>query len=110
MSVKLLSGHHLKFLSLKEGCTGSPESTLVKIPHCWKIRVTAQFGFCCNTAKNNRWLVLLLHLLVKRNQRNGQYVIDNLQKPKNYYTFVMLVTYFCLPASFVYMPDFTYQN
>ena len=33
MSVKLLTEHHLEFLSLKGGCTGSSESTLVKIPH-----------------------------------------------------------------------------
>ena len=31
-----------KFLSLKGGCTGSSESTLVKTPHCWKSHVTAQ--------------------------------------------------------------------
>ena len=30
------------FLSLKRGCTGSSESTLVKMPHCWKSHVTAQ--------------------------------------------------------------------
>ena len=41
MSVKLLTGHHLEFLSLKGGCTGSSESTLVKIPHCWKSHVMA---------------------------------------------------------------------
>ena len=41
MSVKLLSKHHLKFLSLQWWCTGSSESTLVKTPHCWKSRVTA---------------------------------------------------------------------
>ena len=42
MSVKLLAEHHLRFLSLKGGCTGSSESTLVKMPHCWKSRVTAR--------------------------------------------------------------------
>ena len=26
----------MEFLSLKGGCTSSSESTLVKIPHCWK--------------------------------------------------------------------------
>ena len=41
MVVKLLTEHHLEFLILKEGCTGSSESTLVKIPHCWKSHVTA---------------------------------------------------------------------
>ena len=30
MSVKLLTEHHLEFLSLKGGCTGLSESTLVK--------------------------------------------------------------------------------
>ena len=41
MIVKLLTEHHLEFLSLKVGCTGSSESTVVKIPHCWKSHVTA---------------------------------------------------------------------
>ena len=41
MSVKLLTEHRLKFLSLKGGCTGSSESTLVKMPHCWKSHVVA---------------------------------------------------------------------
>ena len=45
MSVKLLAEHHLDFLSLKEGCTGSSESTLVKMPHCWKSRVTAHLPY-----------------------------------------------------------------
>ena len=39
MSVKLLTEHHLEFVSLKGGCTGSSESTLVRMPHC----VAAQF-------------------------------------------------------------------
>ena len=41
MYVKLLTEHHLEFLSSKGGCTGSSESTLVKMPHCWKSHVTA---------------------------------------------------------------------
>ena len=43
MSVKLLTEHHLEFLSLKKGCTGSSEATLVKMPHYWKSHVEAQF-------------------------------------------------------------------
>ena len=31
MIVKLLTEHHLEFLSLKGGCRGSSESTLVKM-------------------------------------------------------------------------------
>ena len=42
MIVKLLTEHLLEFLSFKGGCTGSSESTLVKIPHCWKSHATAQ--------------------------------------------------------------------
>ena len=41
MIVKLLTEHHLEFLSLKGGCEGSFESTLVKMPHCWKSHVRA---------------------------------------------------------------------
>ena len=35
MTVKLLMENHLRFPSLKSGCTGSSESTLFKMPHCW---------------------------------------------------------------------------
>ena len=45
MIVKLLTEHHLEFLSLKGGCTGSSESTLIKMPHCWKSHATAQICF-----------------------------------------------------------------
>ena len=39
MIVKLLTKHRLEFVGLKGGCTGSSESTLVKMLHC----VAAQF-------------------------------------------------------------------
>ena len=45
LSDKLLTEHHLEFLSLKGGCIGSCEPTLVKMPHCWKSHVTAHL---CN--------------------------------------------------------------
>ena len=41
MTVKLLTEHHLEFLSLKGGSTGSSESTHVKMPHCWKSHALA---------------------------------------------------------------------
>ena len=41
ISVKLLI-ELLVFLSLTGGCTGSSESTLVKMAHCWKSHVTVQ--------------------------------------------------------------------
>ena len=52
MTVKLLTEPHLRFLSLKGGCTCLSESTLVKMPHCRNSRVTAhlslslQANFC----------------------------------------------------------------
>ena len=36
MIVKLLTEYHLEFLSLKGGCRGSSESTLVKMSNFWK--------------------------------------------------------------------------
>ena len=44
MDVKLLTEHNLEFLSLKGGFTGSSESTLVKMPHCWKSCVAAHLS------------------------------------------------------------------
>ena len=45
MSVKLLTEHHLKFLSLNRGNTGLSESALVKMPHCLKSNVVAHKFF-----------------------------------------------------------------
>ena len=42
MSVKLLIELNLVFLGLTGGYTGSSESTLVKMAHCWKSHVTVQ--------------------------------------------------------------------
>ena len=50
MNFKLLSEHHMEFLSLKRGRTGSYESTLVKISHCWKSHVAAHI----NQIKSNQ--------------------------------------------------------
>ena len=47
--------HHLEFLSLKGGCTGSSESTLVKMPHCWKSHAAAPL----------RWIVRFFLLCLK---------------------------------------------
>ena len=45
--VKLLTEHHLEFLSLKGGCVGSSESTLVKMSNYWKSHAAAQLIFKC---------------------------------------------------------------
>ena len=46
MSVKLLTEYHLEFPSLKGGCTCLYESTLVKMPQCWKSHVKAHSLWC----------------------------------------------------------------
>ena len=37
-----LTENHMEFLSLKGGCTGSSESTLVRMSHSWKANVAAR--------------------------------------------------------------------
>ena len=47
--VKLLTEHHFEFLSIKGGCRGLYESTLVKMSNYWKSHAAAQMGaspFC----------------------------------------------------------------
>ena len=41
MIVKLLTKQHLELAILQGGCTGSSETILVKMPHCWKSHVAA---------------------------------------------------------------------
>ena len=60
MNIKLLTEHHLEFLSLKGGCTGSSESTFVRMLHYWKSHVTAQMytknRFClCHFSVSQSW-------------------------------------------------------
>ena len=43
MIIKLLTEHHLEFLSLKGGRRGSSESTHVKMTNCWKSHASAHF-------------------------------------------------------------------
>ena len=62
MTVKLLTEHHLEFLHLKGGCTGSTESTHVKMPHYWKSHVTAHLlrGFKFDPCFVMQYLVTFL--------------------------------------------------
>ena len=45
MILKLLTEHHLEILSLKGGCRGSSESTLVKMSNCLKFHAAAHLSF-----------------------------------------------------------------
>ena len=47
MIVKLLTGHNLEFRSFIVGCTGSSDSTHVKMPHCWKSHAAAHLLTLC---------------------------------------------------------------
>ena len=51
MTVKLLTEHHLEFLSLKGGRTGSSDSNHAIMPHCWKSRVTAYIVLLCRIVR-----------------------------------------------------------
>ena len=44
MTVKLLTEHHLEFVSVTGCFTGSSESIYVKVPHCWKSHVTTHLS------------------------------------------------------------------
>ena len=76
MSVKLLTKHHLEFLSLKGGCTGWSEYALCKIPHCLKSRITAQY---CQGGDPDKFFFLLLFLVINVFHR-GRYVQNSFEK------------------------------
>ena len=44
MTVELLTEYHEEFLKINGDCTGLSESTLVKMPHCWKSCVAAHLS------------------------------------------------------------------
>ena len=56
MIVKLLTEHHLEFLSLEVDRTGSFESTLVKMSNCWKTHATANLSFDLHIGINTRYI------------------------------------------------------
>ena len=51
LTVRRLTEHYLEFLSYKGGGAGSSESTLVKMPHCWKSHVTAHLPLGTHVGK-----------------------------------------------------------
>ena len=58
MIAKLLTEHHFEFPSLKGGCRGSPESTHVKMPNCWKSHALAHDIFVSPT-KHDRHIGIM---------------------------------------------------
>ena len=68
MIVKLLTEHHLEFLSLKGDYRGSSESTHVKMPHCWKSHITAHLA-----VYNHEILILILQTINKGHDDPAQF-------------------------------------
>ena len=75
MVVKLLTEHHLEFLSVKGGCRGSSESTLVKMSNCWKSHAAAQMLAGIELVLSNLWYCKRFFHCWKlsRNTENGIY-------------------------------------
>ena len=71
MTVNLLTDYHLGFISLNGGCTSSSESTLVKMPHCWKSHVAAHISLIVSTVFQPAHAVLLL-VAISRNEGSGK--------------------------------------
>ena len=71
MNIKPLNDHHLELLGLKIGCTGSSESTLVKMTHCWKSHVTAQYI----SSNLPRWALIALYLYISTTVSNLMFML-----------------------------------
>ena len=50
MIVKLMTEHHLEFLSLTGGCIGLSESTIIKMTNCCKSHVVAHVSYLSMTS------------------------------------------------------------
>ena len=72
MIVKLLTEHHLESLSLKGGCTGSSESTHVKMSNCWKCHALAhlqQHWDQCIRLRNDTTITILQENLLWQSRK-----------------------------------------
>ena len=100
MSVKLLTEHHLEFLSLKGGCTGSSEYTLVKLPHCWKSHVMTHLLY--SSAMYSLGSVCWLDICDSVNQAttNLAFHSNELSKDNLAVNNIILAIYCCHPGAF----------
>ena len=80
MIVKLLTEHHLEFLSLKGGCRGSSESTHVKMPNCLKSHALAQIYYFVISSLSD---LPVLHLISTPFPKVWHKMADN-EKALNY--------------------------
>ena len=82
MIVKLLTEHHMEFLSLKGGCRGLSESSLVKMSNCWKSHAAAH---CHNLKMKNvstviKRLISLIHKLKTTSNRSRVFYLFSAKK------------------------------
>ena len=60
MIVKLLTEHHLEFLSLKGDCRGSFESTHVKMSNCWRLNFSILSMFAIISLRKKSWMFFFM--------------------------------------------------
>ena len=65
MNVKLLTEHHLEFLTSKGGCTGLSESTLVKMSYCWKSQVVALMSLFLDQCTDRISITIQRHIPIR---------------------------------------------
>ena len=76
MIAKILTEHHLEFLSLKGGCTGSFEFTLVKMPHCWKSHVAAKIlTLNLRFDSKNNWSDVRFGIVSRKNKKTPLHLL-----------------------------------
>ena len=72
MTVKLLTEQHLEFLNLKGGCTGSSESTFVKMTHCWKYVAAQTSCILFQQSQSSIGGCLIVAVFSKKFQKNAK--------------------------------------
>ena len=76
MIVKLLNEHHLELLSLKGGYTGSSESIIIKMPHCWKSHIATQLSLGQRSNIVSHRVNTVISSVSKHLAENWTYVLD----------------------------------
>ena len=86
MIVKLLTEHHLEFLSLKVGCRGSSESTLVKMSNL--LEISCRGSFITETTFNLSYIVTPHNIkLTIDDRQSNAYCISLILKITSCYIF-----------------------
>ena len=82
-----LTDHHLRVLRFIGVFTGSSESTLVKMPHCWKSHVMAQYHLYLNQIR----VKIMMCFCIGMNYM----LILMIMKDSCFFTFFMINTFIC---------------